>query len=105
MCLDRIEDDTRDGRNSFFADARTQDAVVRNREVIGPAVRDFDLTRLNRADPLVPWAQSAGMRNVRAHQYLGVDLQLDWKIASNELPKLRAAVAALLVGGPRLPAE
>ncbi len=105
MCLDRIEDYTRDGRDAFFADARTQDAVVRNLEVIGQAVRDLDLARLNRADPLVPWAQIAGMRNVLAHQYLGVDLQLVWNVVSNELPKLRAAVAALLVGGPGLPAE
>jgi len=96
LCVDRIGEYTRDGREAFFADRKTQDAVVRNLEVIGQAVRDLDLTRLSQTTPNVPWTQIAAMRNVLAHQYLGVDLQLVWNVVQNELPGLRIAVAALL---------
>ncbi|MCK4659251.1 MAG: hypothetical protein KAV82_06980 [Phycisphaerae bacterium] len=34
-CLDRIADYTRDGRDAFFADTKTQDAVIRNFEIVG----------------------------------------------------------------------
>jgi len=96
MCVDRIDLYTRDGRDAFFADSKTQDAVVRNLEVIGQAVRDLDMVRLSQTNPNVPWAQIAAMRNVLAHQYLGVDLQLVWNVLQNELPGLRVAVATLL---------
>jgi uncharacterized protein with HEPN domain len=35
--LQRILDYTQDGKDSFFEDSKTQDAVVRNLEIIGEA--------------------------------------------------------------------
>jgi len=37
--IDRINDYTSDGKKAFFADGRTQDAVIRNFEVIGEAAK------------------------------------------------------------------
>ncbi len=39
-CLDRIVDYTRDGPDAFFADTKTQDAVIRNFEIVGDAVKN-----------------------------------------------------------------
>ena len=39
--LDRIADYTRDGREAFLADTKTQDAVIRNFEIIGEAVKNL----------------------------------------------------------------
>ncbi len=58
---------------SFLADRKTQDAVVRNLEIIGQALKDFGIETLSAEQPKVPWRDIGGMRNVLAHEYLGVD--------------------------------
>lgn len=95
LCLDRIDDYVREGREGFTADPRTQDAVIRNLEIVGQAVRDYDASALAAAAPAVPWHRIAALRNVLAHQYLGVDLHLVSNIVEFELPRLREAIAKL----------
>lgn len=41
QCIERVRDYTRDGRDAFSADTRTQDAVLRNLEIIGQVERDL----------------------------------------------------------------
>ncbi len=91
-CILRIEAYVEDGRAAFFNDHKTQDAVIRNLEVIGQAVKDLGTERLSTAQPAIPWTQIAGARNVLAHQYLGVDLNLIWNIVDQNLPALKAAI-------------
>lgn len=95
LCLARIADYVGDGRQGFMADPKTQDAVIRNLEIIGQTVKDYDIDALAAAVPTIPWQQIAGLRNVLAHQYLGVDLRLVWNVVEFELPKLRDALARL----------
>jgi uncharacterized protein with HEPN domain len=79
----------------FTVDRKTVDAVVRNLEVIGEAVRRL----LNESESLpagVPWADIAGMRNVLIHEYFGVDLQIIWQPVSSDLPPLRAELERFL---------
>ena len=69
----------------FFSDGKTQDAVIRNIEIIGQAVKGTsDGTRA--LEPGVPWRQIAGMRDKLIHEYFGVDLALVWDVVENELP-------------------
>jgi uncharacterized protein with HEPN domain len=85
---------TVDGRDSFFADRKTQDAVIRNIEIIGQAVKGVsDDTR--RLEPDVPWRQIAGMRDKLIHEYFGVDLNLVWDVVERDLPEVRPALEAL----------
>lgn len=91
-CIIRIEDYVEEGRAAFFNDHKTQDAVIRNLEVIGQAVKDLGTERLSNEQPDIPWTQIAGARNVLAHQYLGVDLDLVWNIVDQNLPSLKAAI-------------
>lgn len=91
-CILRIEAYVADGREAFFKDHKTQDAVIRNLEVIGQAVKDLGTDRLSDEQPAIPWSQIAGARNVLAHQYLGVDLTLVWNIVEKDLPTLKAAI-------------
>lgn len=95
QCTERIAEYTRDGRDAFFAAPRTQDAVLRNLEVIGQVTRDLGVDYLTARAPGIPWPQVAGLRNVIAHQYLGVDLQLTWRIVERDLPALLEAARKL----------
>jgi hypothetical protein len=45
-CIARIEDYVREGREAFLGDTKTQDAVIRNLEVIGQAVKDLGTNAL-----------------------------------------------------------
>jgi uncharacterized protein with HEPN domain len=50
----RIETYTAAGRRAFLADTMVQDAVIRNLEVIGEAVRNLPLD-LRQQHPKIPW--------------------------------------------------
>jgi uncharacterized protein with HEPN domain len=79
----------------FRQTARLKDAVIRNLEIIGEAVKRLsDATKI--AHPDVPWRQIAGMRDKLIHDYFGVDLDLIWEIIDRHLPPLRHTVAAIL---------
>ena len=70
--------------------------TVRNLEVIGQAVKDLGTEALGARNASVPWAAVAGLRNVLAHQYLGVDIPLVWRIVERDLPSLKGAAEGLL---------
>ena len=82
--------------NSSSATARTQDAVIRNLEIVGQIVRDLGPESLADHRPEVPWARIAGARNILAHQYLGVDLSLVWNIVERDLTALEVAAWQLI---------
>jgi uncharacterized protein with HEPN domain len=94
QAIDRILSYTTGGRDAFFADSRTQDAVIRNIEVIGEAIRGVSpATRTGH--PEVPWKQIAGTRDRVIHGYFTVDLEIVWEIVEKELAELRRRVAAI----------
>jgi uncharacterized protein with HEPN domain len=78
----------------FLQDRKTQDAVVRNFEVMGEAVKNLSSTfKTNYAD--VPWRDIAGLRDKLIHFYFGIDYKIVWSITKKELPKLRRQLKAL----------
>lgn len=86
---------TTGGRAAFNADRKTQDAVVRNLEIIGEAVKRLS-AGLTEAHPDIPWRQIAGMRDKLIHDYFGVDLDLVWEVVELELPRLQNRIAAMI---------
>jgi uncharacterized protein with HEPN domain len=92
--IDAIQSYTVDRKDAFFADPKTQDAVIRNIEVIGQAVKGIS-EQTRSLDPAVPWRQIAGMRDKLIHEYFGVDLALVWDVVETELPVLRPQLASL----------
>jgi uncharacterized protein with HEPN domain len=57
---------------SFVSDRKTRDAVVRNLEVIGEAVKKLSRS-LKARYPQVEWKSIAGLRDVLIHDYFGVN--------------------------------
>jgi uncharacterized protein with HEPN domain len=103
-CIDRIQEYTTQGREAFFVSRLTQDAVVRNLEIIGEAARRVPES-YRQAHPHIPWREMAGLRDVLIHDYEGVDISRVWLVIENELPLVRANLAALLPPLDQLEAE
>ena len=95
--IDRILSYTSGGREAFFADPRTQDAVARNIEIIGEATRGVS-EATKAAHPELPWRDMSDMRNKVIHDYFRIDLDVVWDVVRNDLPPLRAQVEALRAG-------
>jgi uncharacterized protein with HEPN domain len=71
----------------FFEDTFFQDAVTRRIEILGEAARR--VSNLTRAEiPDIAWHQIVGMRNVIAHEYNDIDLEVVWRVIQVELPRL-----------------
>jgi uncharacterized protein with HEPN domain len=79
----------------FLADIKTQDAVVRNLEIIGEATRSLS-PELQKKYPDVPWKGMAGVRDRLIHHYFGVNLDIVWAIVSVELPTLHSQIETIL---------
>jgi uncharacterized protein with HEPN domain len=82
--------------SGFLADRKTQDAVVRNLEIIGQALKDFGVEALLAEQPNIPWREIAGMRNVLAHEYLGVDPVMVWETVCTQLEYLKQALETII---------
>jgi len=81
--------------DAFKADEKTIDAVVRNLEIIGEAVRQLP-PAFKQTHDSVPWDQIAGLRNRIVHDYFGLDLEMIWFIITSDLPALKGKVSHLL---------
>ena len=79
---------------SFLADRKTQDAVIRNVEIIGEAACSLPIDFTQRHED-IPWGDLVGMRNVLVHQYFGILPEVVWDVIKNELPALREQIARL----------
>lgn len=83
------------GRDEFFASSMRQDAVVRQLEVIGEAVKQISQVVRDRR-PEIPWRDIAGMRDVLIHAYFSVDLEQVWEVTQRDLQDLRKVVEEIL---------
>lgn len=93
--IDRILRYTASGREAFFGDPMIQDAVVRNLEIMGEAVKSLG-EPFRTAHREVPWRKISGMRDRVIHSYFSVDLDIVWEVVEQELPKLRQQLTAVL---------
>ena len=82
-------------KQGFAGDDKTLDAVVRNLEVIGEAVKQLPADLRSR-EPGIDWQKIAGLRDILIHQYFGIDVDILWDIIQNKLPALEVSVSALL---------
>ena len=85
------------GRDAFMASEQLQDAVIRNVEAIGEAAKRVSADARHRLAWL-DWKAICGMRDVLIHDYIGVDLDEVWNVASSRIPELQAALDQYLSG-------
>jgi uncharacterized protein with HEPN domain len=81
--------------DDFLDDYRTQDAIVRNIEVIGEATKNLS-DALRRQYPHIPWKVMAGARDRLIHHYFGVNNEIVWHIVQEDLPALLPQIQSIL---------
>lgn len=79
----------------FLKDPRTQDAVVRNFEIIGEATKNLP-EDLKTRYPNVAWKQVAGLRDIMAHGYYRIDYETLWEIITTRIPGFRKDIVKIL---------
>jgi uncharacterized protein with HEPN domain len=94
-CIERIQDYVSGGANSFLHTRLVQDAVLRNLQTMAESSQRLSDDAKDKR-PEIDWRRIAGFRNVLAHDYLGLDIELIWRIVEMELPGLQEAVKAML---------
>ena len=92
--LRQIRDYTKEGESVFLSDRKTQDAVIRNFEIIGEAARAIE-PAIKHKHASIPWNDIIGMRNVIVHVYFGVLPKVVWDIVTTELPMLKIQIQAV----------
>jgi uncharacterized protein with HEPN domain len=93
-----IEKYTKDFDRKKFIDGESrlfQDAVIRELEVIGEAVRNIS-SKAKDNNPNLPWREIEGMRNKLIHEYFGVNLGVVWQTVVKDLPILKDTMNLLL---------
>jgi len=93
--VDCIAQYTVDGKEQFFRDGKTQDAVIYKLAVVGEAVKRLPRS-LRDEEPAVPWKKIAGMRDIVIHDYDSTELGKVWKVVERDLPRLQDAVQRML---------
>ena len=80
---------------TFSADEKTIDAVVRNLEVIGEAVRNIP-GNIRERYPEIEWHRIAGLRNILIHEYFAISMKIIWDIVTNKLPILEQQIKKII---------
>jgi uncharacterized protein with HEPN domain len=93
--IDRVDQITRDKTLSDFEGSwQLRWLVQRAIEIISEASRAIP-NDLASKRPEIQWPRVRGIGNVLRHEYSGLSDRIIWNVVIDELPRLKAAIAAL----------
>ena len=94
--MNRIENYIKDlDFDSFAQNNMVIDAVIRNLEIIGEAIKNIPDNIINKY-PDIPWKRMIGLRNIVIHTYFGIDLENIWKIITENIPEVKPKFVTIL---------
>ena len=83
-------------QDQFLSNSEKRFATIKQIEIIGEACNALS-DELKAQHSSIPWKAIIGFRNISIHEYFGVNLQLVWEIAKNDLPELKKNMNIILV--------
>ena len=95
--IEKIEVNIQSGKQEFFKNETIQDATFFRLQTIGEAVNQLP-KELKERYPDIRWQDIVGFRNILAHRYWRVDLNLVWGLFKPEgdIEQLKAVVQELI---------
>ena len=94
--IDRIQEYVQDvTRETFEADRMRIDAVIRNLEIIGEAVKQVP-DSVRGKYPSIAWRKIAGLRDILIHKYFDVNLEVVWSVVQSNIPILKIEIQQIL---------
>jgi len=95
-CIEKIERYTSNvSFEEFCGNDMAIDAVIRNFEIIGEAVKKIP-EEIKKKYAYVEWKEAAGFRDVLIHDYFGIDLEAVWDTLRNNIPSFKEQIAKVL---------
>ena len=91
-CCERVLEYTRDlDFEGFVSHGMTYEAVIRNLGIIGEAAKNLP-DEVRARCPEIEWRKIAGLRDVLAHGYFGLEPETLWDVVRNKIPVLKTAL-------------
>jgi uncharacterized protein with HEPN domain len=94
-CIERVKRYTEDGREAFYADTKTQDAVLRNLQILAESSQRLS-DSLKDMHSEVDWRGISAFRNVPVHGYLSIDVVQTTNIVKQDLSPLEERIDVIL---------
>ena len=91
-------------REEFDEDENLRLAVTHLIQMVGEAARRVSLETTQKL-PLIPWSDIIGMRHKVVHDYLDIDFDVVWAVATADLPDLISLLEPIVPPGPDTTAE
>ena len=92
IAIDKIQDNTKGFSVSKLSENRLLfDGVLFNLQIIGEAAKHIP-EAVQHKHPEVEWRKISGFRDIVAHEYFGISLEIIADILVNKLPPLRSAI-------------
>jgi uncharacterized protein with HEPN domain len=96
--IERVEQITRGKSLAEFQQSwQLRWIVQRAIEIISEASRAIP-DELKRTRPEIPWPQVRGIGNILRHEYQGLSDPIIWRVVTDELPPLKAAIETMMRG-------
>jgi len=96
-CISDLEEILKDvDADAFYRNSEKKYAVERVLEIIGEAVNRISEQTLAKSNQSIPWRDIVDFRNLVTHEYFRVDYTLVYKLAIEEIPKVKSAIIFLI---------
>ena len=81
--------------DTLLEDDLVQDAIIRNLEILGEAVKNIP-EHVKNEHPDIEWKKIAGLRDIITHAYFGIDVEIIWDVVENKIPSLKKSILEIL---------
>ena len=94
-CCGKIQQYTSAGKDVFFRDSKSRDAVLRNLQILAESAERVSSSTKDE-HPEVDWRAVIGIRNILVHNYLGVSFEVIWGVVERDVPDLERNIRAIV---------